>query len=420
MNNIVQIVEDALVKEAKERNQKMFQFEKNKLYAYLEDLKDSLIKHKAFIAGGTITSLLTGNEINDLDIYFRNEESLIAFLKDHWQDGETYVTTLTKKSVLLVKGKAPDYRNVQLIHFKYFNNAQEIFDTFDFTVCMGAFDFTTEQFILHQDFLKHNSQRLLKFNKGTAFPLVSLLRVQKYSKKGYHISKPEFIRIALKCMDLDVDSVDKLKDHLGGMYGINYDKIINLGEGEDFSLDLVIDKISNIALREDYFKKPVEIKFDNLEDIIDSVKKRPIHIISLGNQYYRIYSSNKMKHLNAKAPFFIELNSKEYFESKRFYKWVHKESEGKYQSHYQGSFKYEDGQTATALGDHLYFNEKEDIDSSFYSQKGELIEVKVNHEDFVGLNGTSVHAKACTVIREVPKTEWEHWLEEDLSDDAPF
>ncbi|GAB6989609.1 hypothetical protein [Paenibacillus pini] len=416
MNSLEETVKQTIKTFEDNKIKEMFQFEKNKLYAYLEEIKDSLIKHKAFIAGGTITSLLNGSDINDLDIYFRNEESLIDFLKEHWKDDNSYVTGLTKKSVLMISGKEPKIRNVQLIHFKYFNTPDEIFETFDFTACMGAYDFSTEQFVLHQQFLKHNSQRILKFNKNTAFPIVSLLRVQKYNGKGYTISKPEFIRIALKCMELDIKTVEDLKDHLGGMYGINYDKIIDFEEGEEFSLDKVIDKIADIALDEDYFKEPISVKYEDLDDIIDTVKKRPIHILTLRDKYFRVTNDNQLKSISTKAAFSKDIDADKYFENKRFYKWVEKDGYGKYRSHYDGDFKYEDGRVSTALGDKLFFNEKQNITYSTYWNKGVLIEVSTKPVDFIDKSSEHIYLKSCTVIREVPKTEWKQWVNEGEDD----
>lgn len=406
-------IEEITKKQNEDENRKRFEFEKNKLYAYLEDLTDGLKKYKAYIAGGAITSLFTGAEINDIDIYFRNEKSLIDFLEYYWQN-ETYVTCLTKKSILMIKGQK---LKLQLVHFKYFKSPEEIFDTFDFTVCMGVFDFASEQFILHRDFLKHNSQRILKFNKNTAFPLVSLLRVQKYNKKGYTISKPEFIRIILKCMTLEVDTVEKLKDHLGGMYGINYDKIIEFVEGEKFSLDSVIDKIANISLSEDYFKQPSELKFEDLDDIIDTVKKRTIHVLKIKNNLYRIGHNGRMKPTKAKTPFFVEVDPKEFFKNKRFYKWVIKKGDGVYCSHYRNSFIYEIGKQVTTENHYLYFNEAHEINCSSYFNTGVLIEVSIDPEDFVKKSGGNVNAKKCTVIREVPRSEWECWINDQSDDD---
>ncbi|MEC1259989.1 hypothetical protein P9D34_05915 [Bacillus swezeyi] len=50
-----------------------YQFEKNKLYAYLgKDLVKSLKKFEVIVAGGAITSLFNNKAINDIDLYFRS------------------------------------------------------------------------------------------------------------------------------------------------------------------------------------------------------------------------------------------------------------------------------------------------------------------------------------------------------------
>ncbi len=200
----------------------MYEFEKNKLYSYLgEDLINQLKKHKVFIAGGAITSLFCNRDINDIDIYFRDESSLLSLVEEFWDDN-LYIVSHTKKATQYNFSYMKNDIPIQLIHFKYFNSPEDIFKTFDYTVCMGCFDFNTEEFVLHDDFLKHNSQRLLKFNSDTEYPIVSLLRVQKYEKRGYVISKPEFIRIILTCMNTEINSYEELKDQIGGMYGMAY------------------------------------------------------------------------------------------------------------------------------------------------------------------------------------------------------
>lgn len=414
LETIVTNLTETFNKLKEEESKEFYNYEKNKLYSYLNGLSDSLKKHKAFIAGGTITSLFTGNEINDIDIYFRNEESMLAFLKEHWKNGQTYVTCLTNKSVLMVKGKEPDFLKLQLIHFKYFKDANDIFNTFDFTVCMGAYDFSDEQFYLHKEFMKHNSQRILKFNKNTAFPLVSLLRVQKYANKKYSISKSEMIRIMLSCMVLDIKTIDDLKNHLGGMYGVNYDKLVKLEEGEEFSIDLIIDKLTDISKSDDYFKKPEEVKFDDLDDIIDHINKTPYSIVVLDNKDYRICFDGTLKRLSKKPSEYKTLEVDEYFNKTKFYKWVKKVDEGKYVSHYDNKFYYINGETSTAKGSSadsvIWLVEKSNISKGTYAWQDTLIEVSLTPQEFITKNTSeAIKAKSCKVIREVLKEEYSDW-----------
>jgi hypothetical protein len=392
------------------------QFEKNKLYAYLgDDLVHSLKKYNGFIAGGTITSLFCNREINDIDVYFKDEESALGFISGVWEGGR-HVVSHTKKATQMLYGEL----NVQVIHFQYFTSVEEIFKTFDFTSCMGCFDFTTERFTLHPDFLKHNSQRILKFNSETTYPIVSLLRVQKYEKKGYSISKPEFIRIILTCMNLEIDSYDDLKEQLGGMYGINYDKLFEDVKDEEFNLQEAIDKIANIALDEDYFKKPIPLKFDSLEDILDNISKNPKKVLEVNGKLFKIGYDGLLQSIDKRPDDFIELDVNQFFNENRFYKFV-KKVDDRYFSFYDDKFEYKIDQEVegnknksngwSSNSKHvgsLHFNEKGDINSSTYrnNKDGVLIEVSIKPEDFVDVD-SHVLAKKCTVIREVPKDEYE-------------
>ncbi|ALS22086.1 hypothetical protein IJ22_17120 [Paenibacillus naphthalenovorans] len=409
------------IEEVEELNKGMdYQFEKNKLYAHLGDkLVKELKEYKCFIAGGTITSLFCNREINDIDVYFRDEESLIQFIEDSWSSG--WVITNTKKATL-VKFQGKD---VQLIHFDYFKNAQEIFDTFDFTVCMGAFDFADEKFYLHNDFLKHNSQRILIFNKNTSYPIVSLLRVQKYKDKGYTISKPEMLRIVMTCMKLNITTLSELKEQIGGMYGVNYDRLFE-GESEDFSLENAIDKIENLSLDDDYFKAPEFMEFEDAEEIIDEIRKQPIKFFKINDVYYRIRTNGTIKKSNNKPKNGIEIDAGNKLSNMKLYKFVKNEN-NTYRSYYDSKFEYKIGEIAipqnrsygTPL---LYFNELKEINESpFNSRKDKaLLEVEFEVDDFYSKDGSQITLKKCKVIREVPKEEYQQYLDDEQEDDDPF
>ena len=393
-------------------------FEKNKLYAYLgENLVRKFKKYELIIAGGTITSLFTNKEINDVDIYARSEEKALSFFEDIWS---VHVVSNTKKAIQFTYHE----RLLQLIHFDYFDTAEDIFKTFDYTVCMGAFDFKTEEFILHDDFLKHNSQRILKFNSNTAFPIVSLLRVQKYEGKGYTVSKSEFIRTVLACMNLNINSYDELKEQLGGMYGVAYERLFEDVENEEFNLQEAIDKIANLALTEDYFNAPVSIEFNNLEDLLDGIRKLPIKYLKVNDIKYRIRYDGSLREIEFDLPKnAIEVNSDDYFKDMKIYKFVEKTGDT-YQSFYKNSFKYEIGKEVEAgersyhndNAGKLFFNFKSDIRSStYFSERNKvLIEATFNKEDIVGISD-SIKVKKAFITREVPESEWKAWDEDSKS-----
>lgn len=315
-------------------------FEKNKLYAYLgESLIEILKKYNACVAGGTITSIFCNKEINDVDIYFRNKQDAGDFIGEVIKNKD-WIISHTNKATSFFCNRIV----CQVIHFDYFDSPEDIFNKFDFTVCMGAFDFSQEKFILHEDFLKHNAQKILKFNENTAYPIISAMRVQKYESKGYKISKPEYIKMLLTCMNLNISTYEELKEQMGGMYGVNYDKIIEPKDDEEFNLSNIISKLSDLVLDEDYFKKPEEYTFpNNIEDLSVSISGNKIKVIKFKNDYYKfpcgcfeeVYINNiKDSDIYEEIEVDIVLQP-----GVKLYKYVFKE-DGRYFSFYDKSFEY--------------------------------------------------------------------------------
>lgn len=259
----------------------MYQNEMKKLKGMLSEQVYNLLKeNKAVIAGGAITSLFSNKEINDLDVYLPSQRAVVNVLASALGEEEyTYnevldshqliFTNMTKKSMLFVDKdtQVP----VQLITFQFFDKPEEIFETFDFTVCMGAFVLETEEFVFHPEFFKHVAQRYLKYNPKTAFPLISSLRVDKYKQKGYFISKSEFLRIVLSCMNLEINSWIDFKEHIGGMYGYNMDEVFN--EEREFSVDEGISQLNLINEVLDYKFKPLFPSFQEALEMFDSAEE---------------------------------------------------------------------------------------------------------------------------------------------------
>lgn len=391
-----------------------YTFEKNKLYAYLGKHLVSFMKdYNAYVAGGTVTSLFSNREINDVDVYFPNERKAIAFLSHLIEDG-AWVVSHTKKATQLMY----DEKNVQVIHFDYYETAEELFSSFDYTVCMGLYDFSTEEYVLHDDFLKHNSQRILKYNPKTSYPIVSMLRIQKYEDKGYKVSKPEFVRVVLSCMNLEINSYEELKDHMGGLYGENFDKLFEDVEDEDFDLEVAINKLADLALSEDYFKMP-ESKEYELDEIIKNISKEPLTYIETKNKKLIINYFGELAEVNEVPENHIKVDAEEYFSNNKLYKYV-KKQDGRYMSFYNNSFEYKlcDQIVASNEGRNdgrLYFVERDRLEDATYSREAgrAVLEVLVNPDDIVSVKNEKIAVKKCYVVREVPEDEWKQWMKKD-------
>lgn len=398
-----------------------YEFEKRKLYNYLgEDLVNLFKDNECVIAGGTITSIFNNREVNDIDVYFKSIDDLENLLEDIW-DSSQWIVAQTDKALMI---KYNHDKLVQFIYFDFFEKAEKIFKTFDFTVCMGAFDFEKEEFILHDDFFKHNCERLLKFNEKTAFPIVSVLRVKKYEEKGYTISKPEFIRILLSCMNMKIDSYDVIKKQLGGMYGINYDKYFKEIEKDEFSLEKVIGILENLIYDEDYFKNnDSEVGFhaEDIDEILLYIKGYNFNYFKKGQSTYKITKNGGIKEVSSKK--YIpddseEIYGEEFFDNNCFYKFVRKDND-KYFSYFDTKFEYIIGQDAIAKSSSYMFRSSSiyttylaNISNATYSDNKDrvLLELKGSFEDFIDANDKEITFKKCKVIREVPLNEYEKYL----------
>lgn len=326
-------------------------FEKNKLYAYLgDDLVDTLKEYKAFIAGGLITSLFCNKEINDVDIYFRTREDAAEFIRDEVESSK--VVTYTTKATTFLSGYSLP---CQAIYFQSFDSAQDIFGTFDFTVCMGAFDFEKEEFVLHDDFIKHNSQRILKFNYQTSFPLISALRVDKYKNKGYNISKAEFVKILLAVNKLNITTLEQLKDQIGGMYGADYDALFEGITPENFSLDSILEKISELTYEETYFNDnqmmatAMNKELPCVKDLYHLILgHKPQLVKTKDGSYYRLEDFSIVNHKGSNEMYkhYDVIPAEKFFKSgTKVYKWVRQDGDKLY-SFYDKNFEYKIGAVA--------------------------------------------------------------------------
>lgn len=177
-----------------------------------------LKKSRAYLAGGALTSLFSEKPVHDYDLYFRSASGCNKALQ--FFDASDYFegSFVSERARVYKSTQAKHARPFQLITFSRFTGEpQEILDMFDFTINQGVFDFESDTFYMRDRFLQHIAQRRLVFNPRTPYPLVSLLRVGKYQKRGYSISGIEIIRLGLAIQALQIDNLTNLRDQLLGI-----------------------------------------------------------------------------------------------------------------------------------------------------------------------------------------------------------
>lgn len=178
-----------------------------------EGLIDLLNKNHAVIAGGAIRAVFANEHISDYDIYFKTKRDLDSFLID-LEETEFVEVMRTGTAITFKKNEI----KLQVITMEDFiTHPEKIIKQFDYTVCMGAYDFDTDSFVLYEDFLENLARRELYYNVSAEYPLASLFRLRKYFKKGYTISGTEVIKLGLAINNLKMESYLDLKKQLEGI-----------------------------------------------------------------------------------------------------------------------------------------------------------------------------------------------------------
>lgn len=191
---------------------------------------------RVILCGGTITSVFTGSKINDLDFYVEDAAAIpeveALFFKYF------PVKTFTSQNAMTFQRESPGRAyNIQLIT-RFTGSPAQIFKSFDFTVCQGAYKFCEQRFELAERFLADNAKKRLVFCGHSHYPICALYRTLKYRKKGYTVPGSTLMHIALAIVQLDIKSYKQLKEQL---MGVDTMYLQGLLQGESYLDDLPVD-----------------------------------------------------------------------------------------------------------------------------------------------------------------------------------
>ncbi len=169
---------------------------------------NALVRHLptgAIIAGGFMTHvILEEDKANDIDLFFTSKEAFdatVALLQKPPEDAVAYQGYTLKDEVDLANlGDArfvtfihPKKPALQLIRFAWYESAEHVIDTFDFTIVKFAADNTS----LYYDpiaWLDLSRKRLVLARMQ--FPASTMRRIIKYASKGFYACPGSLAHIA--------------------------------------------------------------------------------------------------------------------------------------------------------------------------------------------------------------------------------
>lgn len=137
-----------------------------------------------WIAGGALRRTLANTPLeSDFDFFFRDADQLADFAVGLEKIGliKTRETTHHVQYSGYLAAAARQVE-IQCIRFRYYNTAEEVIASFDFTICQFAFD--GERLTCGEYALWDLGRRRLVINRIT-YPVSTMRRLLKYTKQGF-------------------------------------------------------------------------------------------------------------------------------------------------------------------------------------------------------------------------------------------
>ncbi|MDO9492835.1 hypothetical protein [Acetobacterium sp.] len=237
---------------------------------FVESIKDETVKElvnkNSIITGGAITSLLTGEEVNDYDYYFTNKETCLAVANyyanqfssthkgknqvDAREDEFGRITCFISSTGEVgddedVKNSTPDESNeedsykaiyftsnaitltgkIQLV-IRFYGDPVEIHKNYDFVHCTNYWLSSDRDLHLNIGALESILAKELLY-QGSKYPLCSIIRTRKFIKRGWSINAGQYVKMAMQLNDLDLKNIEVLKEQLTGVDSSYFDMFIS-------------------------------------------------------------------------------------------------------------------------------------------------------------------------------------------------
>ena len=268
----------------------------NKLDDWVENIDDKDIRHivreNAIVTGGALVSLLSGEQPNDYDVYFKTKEAcekvarhyaevwnkahpekskveirtdvqtgrITAFIRSRGiasEDGENGIDDETEpdtgETETETKEERPRYRpryfstnaislsdKIQLV-IRFYGSVDEIHTNYDFVHCTCSYDYKENKVDLPARALEAIINKEL-FYTGSKYPLCSIIRARKFIVRGWHINAGQYLKMCLQLNELDLKDLNVFADQLAGVDSAYFEAAIRaIEERKQNEPDLKID-----------------------------------------------------------------------------------------------------------------------------------------------------------------------------------
>lgn len=140
---------------------------------------------------------------------------------------------------------------IQII-IRFYGNADEIHENYDFVHCMNYWVSLNNELILRQESLESLLSKQLIY-KGSKYPICSVIRTRKFIKRNWHINAGQYLKMCMQISELNLKDISVLEDQLIGVDSLYFATLIDslskkVEKEEDFEITnayifSILDKI---------------------------------------------------------------------------------------------------------------------------------------------------------------------------------
>lgn len=163
-------------------------------------------KGQIFVGGGYLRSIVSGEKINDVDVFVSSKDKAELLANKIAKDKKDIYETDNAFTILRSK------ITIQIIHRWVFDKPEDVSKSFDFTICCAVIYFDKEwrSFCDERFYIDLASKRLIyRSPERNEDAGGSMLRVLKYYQKGYRIPLDSLgAVIARLTKELDPNKID--------------------------------------------------------------------------------------------------------------------------------------------------------------------------------------------------------------------
>jgi hypothetical protein len=151
-----------------------------------QELRQELgeVSYKYWLAGGALTSHVTGSEINDYDFYSNDPKSFI-------QDMQLICGQIENKNEFSLDFNF-NGKKIQITDHPYKDPVDTLYN-YDYTICCVSFD--GNMIYRAESFWDDIHSNTIRFRKNNVHPFQAFERLVKYTKRGFNPTADTMLRV---------------------------------------------------------------------------------------------------------------------------------------------------------------------------------------------------------------------------------